>query len=85
MSQDRHFQSRYLAFLKLTNKVDPECQRVPDLSFPEDYPDPEKRQLATKAAKKICRSCEMVEECFTYALETNQRHGIWGATSPDER
>jgi len=85
MSSNRHLSSRYLAFLKLIHEVDPECQRVPDLFFPEDYPDPEKRNLATKAAKKICRECPMMSECFTYALETNQRWGIWGATSSDER
>lgn len=77
--------SRYMRFLKLVDKTAPECQRLPELWFPEDYPDPEKRVLATKAAKKICRACPIVEECFTYAIETNQRHGIWGATSPDER
>ena len=85
MTQRRQFRSAYEQFLKLVHQVDPECQRVPNLFFPEDFADPEKRQLATKAAKKICRACPMMEECFTYAIETNQRHGIWGATSPDER
>lgn len=85
MNSQRHFRSRYLEFLKLIQLNDPDCQRVPSIFFPEDFPDPEKRSLATKAAKKICRSCPMVEECFTYAIETNQRHGVWGATSPDER
>ena len=85
MTERRHFRSAYEQFLKLVHRTDPECQRVPSIFFPEDFPDPEKRTLATKAAKKICRQCPMVEECFTYAIETNQRYGIWGATSPDER
>jgi len=85
MARHGHLSSRYMAFLKRTHEVDPECQKAPHLFFPEDEPDPEKRLLTTKAAKKICKSCDMIEECFTYALETNQRHGIWGGTSPDER
>lgn len=85
MAPHGHLSSRYLTFLQKVHIADPECQKVPDLFFPEDYPDPEKRTLATKAAKKICRECELMSECFTYAIETNQRYGIWGATSPDER
>lgn len=85
MAPNGHLSSRYLTFLQKVHIADPECQKVPDLFFPEDYPDPEKRTLATKAAKKICRECELMNECFTYAIETNQRYGIWGATSPDER
>jgi len=85
MPSNGHLPSAYLRFLQLTHEVDPECQKLPDMFFPEDIPDPEKRQVATKVAKRICKSCDMVQECFTYALETNQRYGIWGATSADER
>ena len=85
MATNGHLSSPYMRFLKLTNEVDPECQSLPDVFFPEDIDDPEKRAVATKVAKRICKSCDMVEQCFTYALETNQRYGIWGATSADER
>jgi WhiB family transcriptional regulator, redox-sensing transcriptional regulator len=37
------------------------------------------------AAKAICRSCTLVDDCRTWALETRQPYGIWGATTPDER
>lgn len=81
----RHFESRYLLFLQKIHIADPECQKVPALFFPEDFAEPEKRTAATKAAKAICRECPLMNECRTYALETNQRFGIWGATSPHER
>ncbi len=37
------------------------------------------------AAKAICRSCPVREECLAFALETNQDSGVWGGTSEDER
>jgi WhiB family redox-sensing transcriptional regulator len=61
------------------------CEEYPQLFYPEDYPNPEDRILATKTAKKICQTCPIIEQCFEYALETDQRHGIWGGTSPEQR
>lgn len=81
----RHLSSKYLTFLQKVHLVDPECQKVPELWFPEDIANPEKRSASTKAAKAICRECELMTECRTYALESNQRFGIWGGTLPSER
>lgn len=61
------------------------CEKLPDLFFPEDLETTELQSAATKAAKALCHSCPIINECFEYALETDQRHGIWGGTSPDER
>jgi WhiB family transcriptional regulator, redox-sensing transcriptional regulator len=36
-------------------------------------------------AKAVCAVCPVVEDCLEYALETNQRAGIWGGTSEQER
>lgn len=36
-------------------------------------------------AKAVCRRCPVRWECLTYALETRQRHGVWGGLTPDER
>lgn len=36
-------------------------------------------------AKAVCRRCPVRWECLTYALETRQRHGIWGGLTPEER
>lgn len=85
MTQRRHLSSRYLSFLQKIHIADPECQKVPAIFFPEDFDDPQKRNAATGAAKAICRECPLIEECRTYALETNQRFGVWGGTLPHER
>jgi WhiB family redox-sensing transcriptional regulator len=36
-------------------------------------------------AKKVCGSCEVSEECLTYAIDTNQISGVWGGLTEDER
>lgn len=82
---NRHLSSRYLTFLQKVHIADPECQKLPSIFFPEDESNPEKRSAMTKAAKAICRDCPLIQECRTYALETNQRFGVWGGTLPHER
>ena len=78
--------SNYIQFLAEIHKNSgTPCEWVPELFFPDDIPDPELRQTATKAAKALCKSCPLMEQCLTYALESNQRYGIWGATEPHER
>ncbi len=37
-----------------------------------------------RMAKKICNSCEHIEECARWGLE-NEVYGIWGGTSPTDR
>jgi hypothetical protein len=61
------------------------CEPYPELFFPEDVTDPELRSAYTKVAKALCHSCPIIEQCFTYALTTNQRYGIWGGTTPGDR
>lgn len=34
-----------------------------------------------QAAKVVCEYCPVGSECLTYALVTNQRHGVWGGRS----
>lgn len=81
-----HLSSEYVQLLGAIHKVGGvACERMPDLFFPEDIPDPEMKATATKAAKKLCRACPVQEQCMTYALKTNQRYGIWGATEASER
>lgn len=36
-------------------------------------------------AKRICRSCDVVETCLKWALDTNQDAGVWGGLGEDER
>lgn len=47
---------------------------------------PEKND-STKArnAKALCNACPVRARCLQYALDNNEREGIWGATSARER
>lgn len=40
---------------------------------------------ATRRAKEICGGCPVSTECLEFALETNQRAGVWGGATEDER
>lgn len=38
-------------------------------------------QLQIERAIEVCKGCPVVEECLTFAVETKQTHGVWGAMS----
>lgn len=40
---------------------------------------------STRDAKKVCRACDVKAECLQYALEHDERFGIWGGLSERER
>ncbi len=40
---------------------------------------------AITAAKEICRSCAIRDECLESALAAGEKFGIWGGTSERER
>lgn len=40
---------------------------------------------STKEAKRVCRNCPVRAECLEFALDLNERFGIWGMTSERER
>jgi WhiB family transcriptional regulator, redox-sensing transcriptional regulator len=50
----------------------------PESFFPE-------KGGSTREAKQVCRSCEVRAECLEYALEHQERWGIWGGFSERER
>lgn len=54
------------------------AETFPDAFFPE-------KGGSTREAKRVCRSCEVRAECLEYALDTDQRFGIWGGMSERER
>ena len=55
----------------------------PELFFPIGNTGPALLQI--EEAKAVCRRCEVVEECLTWALESGQDAGVWGGLSEDER
>lgn len=42
-------------------------------------------RAATSAALKTCARCPVTDECLSWALETNQRDGVWGGHTPSQR
>lgn len=54
------------------------AQTDPEAFFPE-------KGGSTREAKKICVGCEVRGECLEYALEHDERFGIWGGMSERER
>ena len=40
---------------------------------------------AARAAKAVCMGCPVRQRCLDYAIAHNERHGVWGGTTPDER
>ena len=54
------------------------AQTDPEAFFPE-------KGGSTREAKKVCQSCEVKAECLEYALENDERFGIWGGLSERER
>jgi WhiB family transcriptional regulator, redox-sensing transcriptional regulator len=45
---------------------------------------PEKGE-PSRPAKRVCMACEVRAECLDYALETDQKFGVWGGLSERER
>lgn len=54
------------------------AQTDPESFFPE-------KGGTTAPAKKVCLGCEVRKECLDYALEHEERFGIWGGFSERER
>lgn len=55
----------------------------PELFFPLGDSGPALLQI--EDAKAVCRSCNVVSDCLTWALESSQDSGIWGGMSETER
>lgn len=53
-------------------------QTDPEAFFPE-------KGGSTRDAKRICNQCEVKSECLEYALQNDERFGIWGGLSERER
>jgi WhiB family transcriptional regulator, redox-sensing transcriptional regulator len=48
------------------------------------YPVSDEEEAADEA-KAICALCPVREPCLEFALETNQKYGIWGGLTDKER
>lgn len=61
---------------------DAACQDEPDhLFFPPKY----NSKGIVERAKKICGECPVQLECLEIALQNNEKYGIWGGKTSNER
>lgn len=54
------------------------AQTDPEAFFPE-------KGGSTREAKLVCMRCDVRSECLDYALQHDERFGIWGGLSERER
>lgn len=55
------------------------CQQTdPEAFFPD-------KGGSTRASKKVCRRCDVRAECLQWALDKDERYGVWGGMSERER
>jgi len=54
------------------------AQTDPEAFFPE-------KGGSTREAKRVCAKCDVRQECLDYALDHDERFGIWGGMSERDR
>jgi len=55
----------------------------PELFFPIATDGPAAGQVSS--ALHVCAGCAVRQQCLDFAMQTNEAHGIWGGTTPEER
>lgn len=54
------------------------CREVdPELFYPEDV-GASTRNLMYRQAVTVCQRCEVRTECYEFARDNNETHGVWG-------
>jgi WhiB family redox-sensing transcriptional regulator len=56
-----------------------ECRKTDTETF---YPE---KGRSTREAKAVCVNCQVRAECLKYALDNDERFGVWGGLSERER
>lgn len=67
-------------------QFDGACRRAdPDIFFhPEGERGPTRRRR-DEAAKAVCVTCPVLQQCRSHALTVREPYGVWGAMTEDER
>ncbi len=56
------------------------------LFFPPNHFEKKHEKLQREAAaKEICKTCPVIDECREYALAIREPYGIWGGLTENER
>ena len=55
------------------------------LFFGEEGESELEKQAREARAKTVCQRCPVQEPCLEFAMDTNQKYGIWGGLTDKER
>lgn len=55
------------------------------LFFPKRNDNKDRGDNYAPEARAACAGCPVAAECLMYALNNNERHGLWGGKSPKQR
>jgi WhiB family redox-sensing transcriptional regulator len=83
--EDINLYRLYLEFYAVMSEsgVQPNCTSAPDMFYPDNRAQNSYHDIAY--AKKACRMCPLLDACATYAIIANERDGIWGGLTTNER
>ncbi|HEX2296088.1 MAG TPA: WhiB family transcriptional regulator [Actinomycetota bacterium] len=71
---------------KLDWQEEAACRPYDNLTFFGEEGESElEKQARESRAKAVCRTCPVAEPCLEFAMETNQKYGIWGGLTDKER
>lgn len=56
-----------------------------DLWYPDKAGMADYEQSFAQRAKRVCSLCDVRADCLAYALENDERDGIWGGLTPNAR
>lgn len=60
-------------------------QELPCSGDPDGfYPDPQQTKRTARAVQ-LCRSCPVMAECRDFSVANQERYGVWGGLTEDER
>ena len=60
------------------------CKGLTHLFFPSPAERPQARQRRESAARHVCSSCSVQDDCRRFARDHHE-YGLWGGESEDER
>jgi WhiB family redox-sensing transcriptional regulator len=53
--------------------------------FLEGHAPPQESRQRVIEAKSYCNACSVKQECLQYAMDSKEKHGIYGGATPVER
>ncbi len=65
-------------------KEEAACHGLTDLFYGQSGEMPTQKLARELAAVAVCHDCPLEAECLEFALETGEKHGVWGGRTEAE-